>query len=118
MRRRSDPAKREQWAQRLERFEKSGQSVAEFCRNEGVSAPSFYQWRQKLGSRRRKKKPGSRRHKAPAFRRLHVSPSDASAGVRVRLPDGMVLDLGSDLATIEMVVAQILAHRAAGAGSC
>lgn len=117
MRHRSDPAKREQWAKRFERFEKSGQTVAEFCRDEGVSAASFYQWRQKLGSFGRKRKPGSRRRKgASAFQRLHVSPPDVSSGVRVRLPDGMVLELGSDLPTIERIVSQVLDHRAMGAG--
>jgi hypothetical protein len=38
----------EQWQERLLRWRGSGQSVREFCRREGISQPSFYQWRSKL----------------------------------------------------------------------
>lgn len=36
------------WLERLARFGRSGMTVAEFCRCEGVSDPSFYQWRKRL----------------------------------------------------------------------
>ena len=36
------------WRDRLARFRKSKLSVAEFCRQEGISNPSFYQWRKRL----------------------------------------------------------------------
>ena len=39
---------RNQWRGRLERFARSELSVAEFCRREKVSVPSFYHWRKKL----------------------------------------------------------------------
>lgn len=39
------------WQQRLRRFERSQMTVVEFCRSEGVSQPSFYQWRKKLRQR-------------------------------------------------------------------
>ena len=38
------------WRERLERFAVEQGSVAEFCRREGVSLPSFYRWRKMLGS--------------------------------------------------------------------
>lgn len=41
--------KAQEWWQRFLRFEKSRQSIAAFCREEGVSAPSFYVWRKRLG---------------------------------------------------------------------
>jgi hypothetical protein len=37
-----------EWRRRLVRFHKSRLSVVEFCEREGVSTPSFYQWRKKL----------------------------------------------------------------------
>jgi transposase-like protein len=37
------------WRDRLARFGRSNWTVAEFCRREGVSNPSFYQWRKRLG---------------------------------------------------------------------
>ena len=41
--------KAQEWRQRFLRFEKSRQSIAAFCREEGVSTPSFYLWRKRLG---------------------------------------------------------------------
>lgn len=117
----SDSPKRQQWTERLERFARSGKTVAEFCRTEGVSVPSFYHWKGKLaGVDRNNGKPaGDGRRRASAFKRLHVSPSDVSSGVSIRLPDGIVMDLGSDLVTIQKIVAQVLDHQASlGTGSC
>jgi hypothetical protein len=42
------PPKTNEWANRLARFEASGQFVAEFCHAEGVSVPNFYRWRKIL----------------------------------------------------------------------
>jgi len=44
-----DAVKREQWRRRLEQFETRGQSIAEFCREEGVGTHTFYYWRKQLG---------------------------------------------------------------------
>jgi len=41
------------WRERLGRFYEGDWTVAEFCRREGVSNPSFYQWRKRLGQRHR-----------------------------------------------------------------
>ena len=40
------------WRERLSRFRRGNLTVAEFCRREGVSNPSFYQWRKRLESGR------------------------------------------------------------------
>jgi hypothetical protein len=40
----------QEWQRRLRRFQKSRQSVIAFCREEGVSPPSFYLWRKRLES--------------------------------------------------------------------
>ena len=36
------------WAQRLRRFDQAEMTVAMFCASEGVSQPSFYNWKRKL----------------------------------------------------------------------
>ena len=36
------------WRERLARFESGNLTVREFCHREGVSNPSFYQWRKRL----------------------------------------------------------------------
>ena len=41
------------WRERLARFDRGDWTVAEFCRREGVSNPSFYHWRRRLGQRHR-----------------------------------------------------------------
>lgn len=39
---------RQAWADRVDRFQQSNQTVAEFCHAEGISPASLYQWRKKL----------------------------------------------------------------------
>jgi transposase-like protein len=41
---------RKAWVERIERFEHAGQTVADFCADEGVSPASFYQWRRRIRS--------------------------------------------------------------------
>lgn len=120
MRRRPDPLKSQQWAERLERFGKSAKTVAQFCQGEGVSSPSFYRWRKRLGgvaktrgAKRRQrliKSPG-KPSSSPAFKPVDVSSLANSAGVTIRLPDGIVLELGNHLPTIEAVMNQLLDHQ-------
>ncbi len=45
----ANPQLRSEWRARLERWQKSGLGVREFCAAEDVGEPSFYQWRKKLG---------------------------------------------------------------------
>ena len=39
------------WRRRLARWQRSGKTVTEFCRREGVSKPTFYAWRKRLEER-------------------------------------------------------------------
>jgi len=112
MRRGSDPVKCQQWAKRLKRFGKSGQTVAQFCRDEGVSTPSFYEWKRRLddgvNTNNRKSLQHRQQSKPSAFKPVRVSPPDVSFGVKIRLPNGTVIDLGSDLPTIEKIIGKVL----------
>ena len=84
-------ANRQSWLQRLERFKQANQTVAQFCLSEGVSVPSFYQWRRKLNPQ-----PGTSDSQAAKFLPVQLaSPStaqpktvlslDLPGGVSVRL---------------------------------
>ena len=42
----------DRWRDRIKRWRGSGLSVREFCLREGVSEPSFYQWRKRLKAHR------------------------------------------------------------------
>jgi len=43
-----DPRLARDWHERLDRFECSDLTIAEFCEVEGYSTASFYRWRRKL----------------------------------------------------------------------
>jgi len=49
-----NPAKEQHWRQHLAAWRRSGQTVRDYCRAEGVSEPSFYAWRRILSERRRR----------------------------------------------------------------
>ena len=119
MSRGSDPAKVKQWTERFKRFGKSGQSVTQFCRAEGISTPSFYHWRQKLGrtgnGHKGKKQSARRRASRPAaFKPVNVALPDRSSGMTIHLPDGIVIELGNDPATVETVMSQLLDRPGSG----
>lgn len=44
-------AKSLEWSKRLERFRRSGVSLAQFCRDEQVGLQSFYYWKRQLASK-------------------------------------------------------------------
>ena len=46
-----DTRKRAEWQKRFARFEASGLTVAEFCRNEKIGTHAFYYWDKRLGGR-------------------------------------------------------------------
>ena len=82
------------WRNRLAKYSKSSLSVTEFCRQQGVSVPSFYQWRKRLcgscSAAPAKPKKSSHAKKA-SFVPLGVSPAalveiEFPSGVRVRVP--------------------------------
>ncbi|VTT98823.1 Uncharacterized protein OS=Rhodopirellula europaea 6C GN=RE6C_02662 PE=4 SV=1 [Gemmataceae bacterium] len=88
---RRDPAvTRRQWAERLDRFRRSGQTVAQFCDAEGVSAPSFYVWKRTLAAE-------SAATPTPALVPIHVTPSPTPAVIELSLPSGAVLRLPADI---------------------
>lgn len=89
----------ERWQRLLARQRHSGLGVAEFCRQEGVSPPSFYQWRRKLTSQ-------GARPKQPSF--VAVSVVSASP-VEVVLPGGAVVRVpGGDERSLRQILTLLL----------
>lgn len=130
MSRGSNPTKVRQWSDRLERFAESGQTVAQFCQAEGVSQPSFYQWKKKLGTGRRirggksKRSEQSSRAKAaqrggtnePAFQPVHWAPLPGlRQSTMIRLADGVEIELGDNLQVVAMVVRSVVERVLPGA---
>ncbi len=89
--RRPDPATRQRWQQRLDRYRKSDLTVASFCKREGISTASFYTWRRRLSA-------DSTLPAADTSRlvpvRLVTPATDAP--VELLLPSGIILRLTSD----------------------
>jgi transposase len=84
---RRDPiATRRRWAERLERFRRSGQTIAQFCAAEGVSPPSFYVWRRVLADNAPSPEPAR-----PTLVPIRLTPSPAGSPIEVVLRSGTVL---------------------------
>jgi len=96
-----DSRKAREWQRRLRRFQATEQSVAEFCRQEGVSAPSFYQWRKRLTQR------VGLTEEATGFRPVRLIPS---ASVFVQLPGGTQLHVPTSDAQALRLVVDTLSH--------
>jgi hypothetical protein len=120
-----DSPKSAEWRRRLARFDGSRRSVVQFCRDEEVSVPSFYQWRKKLrqGAAASNGTPGGAhkvaRDSAAGFARVRVL---ASPCLTVRLPGGTQLEVPTAdpevLRRTIRLLAQVDARRIAGGESC
>lgn len=89
------------WRERLRRFRASGMTVARFCEVEGVSQPSFYQWRKRLAD-------DSGRTARPVFQQVVVTPTVGSPALRVRLASGTEIEVDAEhLEVIRAVVGEL-----------
>ncbi len=101
------------WLDRLNRFSQSDHGVANFCSLEGISAPSFYQWKRRFQPRvdiapvvanRAKPIPSAVKNRA-SFAEVEVSPA---TGILVSLPGNVTLELGERLDAVATVVREVL----------
>lgn len=89
------------WRGVMERQLASGVSIAEFCRQESISPPSFYQWRKRLRSRDSE---ASQQSAAPKFQQLTL-PGAAKAALELSIGDWTIaVSPGVDLETLSNVV--------------
>ena len=101
-----------EWQRRMARFREAQQSVVEFCRKEGVSAPSFYQWRKRLAQR------PHAAEEAAGFRPVRLV---SSATVVVQLPGGTQLHVPtSERRALRLVIDRLACADAqrTGGGPC
>jgi hypothetical protein len=121
------PARIQLWLDRLNRQAASQLTVAEFCAREGVSLPSFYQWKRRLSprvesasvrhkSRQPQPSPGNPAvAKQPRFTELVLSASPATASVAlpcVSLPGGITISLGTQPEMACLIIDRLLQHAA------
>ena len=98
------------WQERVRRYERAGVTVAEFCRQEGVSVASFYQWRKRLAQpsidQRSKRAPHRRAQALPAFQQVMLAGGPV---VAVELPSGVRMELpAQQMELVRAVVADLL----------
>ena len=132
MSRGSNSTKVQQWSDRLERFESSGQTVTQFCVSEGVSQPSFYQWKKKIGignrvrggaadrSRKsnRAERPTRGSKNESLFKPVQWTPTPGlQQSTMIRLADGVEIELGNNLQVVDMVVRCVVEQVLPGAAS-
>lgn len=102
--------KERHWREVIREQVRSGLSIRAFCREQGLSEPSFYSWRREL--RRRDTAPRSRRGEGDDHRPQLVPVSVAaspecvevvlSGGVVLRVPEGTAIQTLRDvLAALE-----------------
>ena len=121
MTRKVNLALRETWRERIARHRRSGLTVAEFSRQEGVSAASFYRWQQELGApspapakhrtRHRPTKnaaPTAQRMAAPTeatFLQLPLTTPSTNPWLELMLTDGTLIRLPhQNLAALQVVL--------------
>jgi hypothetical protein len=113
-------AKRLAWQERLRRFVSNGPvSVAEFCRQEQVSIPSFYAWRKKLGpgdgagsgrGAMSAKAVAAKPTRGSAFVPVHVTASAPPVdALEIRLPNGARLRCPSHLGAADWLPSLVAA---------
>jgi hypothetical protein len=112
MARSSDSGKAVAWRRRVRRFERSGLTVARFCRQEGVAKASFYRWRHKLADRRPTTTTHGGGDQMPVFQAVRVTRPDSP--VLVQLPGGVRVEVPAcNLDAVRAVMDELL--RANGA---
>ena len=86
-----------QWRERLGRFDQSELTIAQFCRLEGCSTASFYQWRRRLRD--------AEIDNTPAFVPVELDSSDLEIGaertVQIDLPGGAIVRVPSGATVAE-----------------
>src|SRR3954468_23052820 len=90
------------WAERLDRFHRSGQTVAQFCAAEGVSEPSFYVWKRTLTAAADQPEPPA---PAPTLVPIRLTPTPGIP-IELALPSGAVVRFPAD-ARPEVIVAVV-----------
>lgn len=92
-----------EWQARFERFHQARTSIAQFCRDEGISTPSFYIWRRKLQQMPTSRRGARRNTRGPQGSRARLaSEPQRSRFVPVRVLEGGVNLCGPTAMTAEL----------------
>ena len=91
----SDTDQRQFWQMVLDTYKSSGLSVRQFCKQEGLSEPSFYSWRKRLS---KPQKPAVSKGQPQADSFIQVSmPTAKPVVLELILASGHKLHIPSDV---------------------
>jgi transposase-like protein len=103
-----------EWKRRLRRYERTELTVAEFCRQEGISVSALYQWQRRLAALPKGNTSEEKTSVVPseaaasippaAFRAIELSPTQNSRLATIRLPGGVVIELHDDSAALKWLL--------------
>ena len=114
MARSSDSDKTVAWRRRFRRFGRSGLTVAQFSEEEGVSAASFYRWRNRLAGQKvpirntkaRRATPKRGAGHVPAFQAVRVT--SVGTPMSIHLPGGVRVEVPTEnLEALRAVVGEL-----------
>ena len=91
----SDPDQQQFWQMVLETFKSSDLSVRQFCKQEGLSEPSFYTWRKKL-AKSDESAEGEQKDTNPSAFIEVAMPKNDSVVLELLLSSGNTLRISSD----------------------
>jgi hypothetical protein len=105
-----DAGKERLWREAIRRWQHSGQTIREFCRQEKLKEGSFHSWRRTIARRDRSVASATPRQHKPTFVPLRVTPTPTAAAA---VPLELVLDSGRvvrvspgfDAATLQALLA-------------
>ena len=88
----SSQSKHEHWKSIISAWRDSGLSQSAFCRKNKLNRPRFTYWRAKiLGKTNKGYQPSTTRPDTSAFVPVQTSDNPSEAGLRVNLPNGIIL---------------------------
>lgn len=113
------------WKRRLRRYERTELTVAEFCRREGISVSSLYQWMRTLAGMPQGKASEWKANRlakrlpceaSASFRAIELSPTQNSRLATIRLPGGVVIELHDDSVALKWMLGRVCRTTPPGKG--
>ena len=80
------------WQERITEQKHSGQSIVKFCRENSLNRHTFGYWKMRLNAHQKEKR----------FLPVKVPGTQIQICTRVILPNGVVFELGDDVARVEI----------------
>jgi len=90
---RSNEERRQFWQMAIETWQDSGMSISKFCKSEGLSEGTFYNWRKRLSGHRSRRDEGN--SSPPTFIEVAM-PKRNHAPLELLLSSGNTLRIGSE----------------------